>query len=141
MLPLRPTSRPLQGKTYDVDYYFFPCDTPPSYILNFGPAPRRTFPYWSDTRDAAVGTAENGMCQSALNGVDIEYGGLRAGILGGESLERVLAAVTALTLRTCSSVAQEPVPHLWGRQRLEQHGRRDRPHPEQGGVNAVCLLE
>lgn len=71
----------LQGQTYDVDYYFYPCDKNWGYNSVFGP--NRPLWHWTDQRDLSVGSDGNGMCQSALAGVDIEYNGLKAGILGG----------------------------------------------------------
>ena len=68
---------------YDVDIYFYPCDAKIDYAIEFtGGSDSRDFR--SDPRDQALGSDGNGMCQSMLNGVDIEYSGLKAGTLGGE---------------------------------------------------------
>ena len=67
---------------YDVDIYFYPCDAKIDYAIRFTGSDSRDFR--SDPRDQALGSDGNGMCQSMLNGVDIEYNGLKAGILGGE---------------------------------------------------------
>ncbi|TKA50434.1 hypothetical protein B0A53_06316 [Rhodotorula sp. CCFEE 5036] len=74
---------PLQGQVYEVDIYFYPCDAKIDYSIQF--TDWRQFR--SDPRDQALGSDGNGMCQSMLNGVDIEYNGLRAGILGAPWLK------------------------------------------------------
>ncbi|KWU42537.1 acid protease [Rhodotorula sp. JG-1b] len=74
---------PLQGQVYDVDIYFYPCDAKIDYAIQF--TDWRQFR--ADPRDQALGSDGNGMCQSMLNGVDIEYNGLKAGILGAPWLK------------------------------------------------------
>ncbi|GAA5975384.1 hypothetical protein JCM10908_005145 [Rhodotorula pacifica] len=74
---------PLQGQVYDVDFYFYPCNATIDYYIQFTDS--RTFR--ADPRDQSVGSDGNGMCQSMLNGVDIEYNGLKAGILGAPWLK------------------------------------------------------
>jgi hypothetical protein len=75
---------PLQGQVYDVDIYFYPCDAKIDYAIEFAGGLSGSRDFRSDPRDQALGSDGNGMCQSMLNGVDIEYNGLKAGILGGE---------------------------------------------------------
>jgi hypothetical protein len=110
---------------YDVDIYFYPCDAKIDYSIQF--TDWRQFR--SDPRDQALGSDGNGMCQSMLNGVDIEYNGLRAGILGGASFTRresyssLRARIDNFLVLSHSAVAQEqgcPVPC---RVRSEQHWR------------------
>lgn len=69
---------------YDVDIYFYPCDAKMDYAIEFAGSSEDSRDFRSDPRDQALGSDGNGMCQSMLNGVDIEYNGLKAGILGGE---------------------------------------------------------
>ena len=110
---------------YEVDIYFYPCDAKIDYSIQF--TDWRQFR--SDPRDQALGSDGNGMCQSMLNGVDIEYNGLRAGILGGASFTRresyssLRARIDNFLVLSHSAVAQEqgcPVPC---RVRSEQHWR------------------
>ncbi|TKA50430.1 hypothetical protein B0A53_06312 [Rhodotorula sp. CCFEE 5036] len=78
---------PLQGQVYDVDIYFYPCDAKIDYAIEFAGGLSGSRDFRSDPRDQALGSDGNGMCQSMLNGVDIEYNGLKAGILGAPWLK------------------------------------------------------
>lgn len=127
---------------YDVDFYFFRCDAQVNYSIRF--TDTRLFP--ADPRDQTVGPIGNGMCQSMLIGVDIELGGLKAGILGGRYPlfhRRGGSSVYPSPVPTDprpsirSSLVEEQIGQLWCRIRRQQLGRDhldrgrllDRPSP------------
>ncbi|CDR49719.1 hypothetical protein NBRC10512_006707 [Rhodotorula toruloides] len=74
------TTQSLNGQTYEVDAYAFPCTN----TATFGVSLSRRRNLLLAAEDLIIGTVpgQAGMCRSATYGVDINYGGVQAGILG-----------------------------------------------------------